>query len=144
MTQTNLRLIAARMPAPSCSTVIKQPPTRKDSLPVHAQFAVPSRLPGQQGLPHRSSSVSAPSMKSNYAGQSTFRQTARRIGMLAMPLGLAFAGWGMGIALIIFYGSISCYTYARTLDAFTSHSRASQCQNTGTNNLVGSKPPILR
>ncbi|KAJ7886654.1 transmembrane amino acid transporter protein-domain-containing protein, partial [Mycena leptocephala] len=32
------------------------------------------------------------------------------IGMLAMPLGLAFAGWGMGIALIIFYGSISCYT----------------------------------
>jgi vesicular inhibitory amino acid transporter len=64
--------------------------------------------------------------------------------MLAMPLGLAFAGWGMGIALIIFYGSISCYTYAPTLDAFTSHSRASQCQNTGRNNFVGSASTILR
>ncbi|KAJ7662895.1 transmembrane amino acid transporter protein-domain-containing protein [Mycena rosella] len=30
--------------------------------------------------------------------------------MLSEPLAFAYAGWGMGLALIIFYGFISCYT----------------------------------
>jgi vesicular inhibitory amino acid transporter len=32
------------------------------------------------------------------------------IGMLSEPLAFAYAGWGMGLVLIIFYGYISCYT----------------------------------
>ncbi|KAF7345032.1 Aa-trans domain-containing protein [Mycena venus] len=32
------------------------------------------------------------------------------IGMLSEPLAFAYAGWGMGLLLIIFYGFISCYT----------------------------------
>ncbi|KAJ7145708.1 transmembrane amino acid transporter protein-domain-containing protein [Mycena epipterygia] len=56
-------------------------------------------------------------MKYNYGGQSTFGQTLFNsiaillgIGMLSEPLAFAYAGWGMGLVLIIFYGFISCYT----------------------------------
>ncbi|KAJ7762013.1 transmembrane amino acid transporter protein-domain-containing protein [Mycena maculata] len=68
-------------------------------------------------LRRRSSAASARSMKHNYGGQSTFGQTLFNsiaillgIGMLSEPLAFAYAGWGMGFVLIIFYGFISCYT----------------------------------
>ncbi|KAJ7278969.1 transmembrane amino acid transporter protein-domain-containing protein [Mycena rebaudengoi] len=60
------------------------------------------------GVRRRSSAASARSMKYHYSGQSTFGQTG--IGMLSEPLAFAYAGWGMGLVLIIFYGFISCYT----------------------------------
>ncbi|KAJ6476368.1 transmembrane amino acid transporter protein-domain-containing protein [Mycena sanguinolenta] len=76
-------------------------------------LAVP--LAGSPGrLRRRSSAASARSIKH---GQSTFGQTLFNsiaillgIGMLSEPLAFAYAGWGMGFALIVFYGYISCYT----------------------------------
>ncbi|KIP12032.1 hypothetical protein PHLGIDRAFT_21325 [Phlebiopsis gigantea 11061_1 CR5-6] len=51
------------------------------------------------------------------AGQSTFGQTLFNaiaillgIGMLSEPLAFAYAGWIGGMALMIFYGYITCYT----------------------------------
>ncbi|KAJ7619613.1 transmembrane amino acid transporter protein-domain-containing protein [Roridomyces roridus] len=57
------------------------------------------------------------SKKLNDNGKSTFGQTLFNsiaillgIGMLSEPLAFAYAGWGMGFVLIIFYGYVSCYT----------------------------------
>ncbi|KAJ7468733.1 transmembrane amino acid transporter protein-domain-containing protein [Mycena latifolia] len=80
--------------------------------------AGPSSFPGHSpDLRRRSSAASARSMKFIYGGQSTFGQTLFNsiaillgIGMLSEPLAFAYAGWGMGFVLIIFYGFISCYT----------------------------------
>ncbi|KAJ6615354.1 transmembrane amino acid transporter protein-domain-containing protein [Mycena sp. CBHHK59/15] len=81
-------------------------------------LAGPSSIPGHPAaLRRRSSAASARSMKYNYGGQSTFGQTLFNsiaillgIGMLSEPLAFAYAGWGMGLVLIVFYGFISCYT----------------------------------
>ncbi|KAJ6502783.1 transmembrane amino acid transporter protein-domain-containing protein [Mycena vitilis] len=77
----------------------------------------PSGFPTRPGLRSRSSGASVRSVKSNYGGQSTFGQTLFNsiaillgIGMLSEPLAFAYAGWGMGFALIILYGYLSCYT----------------------------------
>ncbi|KAJ7677023.1 transmembrane amino acid transporter protein-domain-containing protein [Mycena polygramma] len=77
----------------------------------------PSGFPTRPGLRSRSSGASVRSIKSNYGGQSTFGQTLFNsiaillgIGMLSEPLAFAYAGWGMGFVLIIFYGYLSCYT----------------------------------
>ncbi|KAJ7085371.1 transmembrane amino acid transporter protein-domain-containing protein [Mycena belliarum] len=79
--------------------------------------AGPSGPPGRPDLRRRSSAASARSMNFHYGGQSTFGQTLFNsiaillgIGMLSEPLAFAYAGWGMGFVLIIFYGFISCYT----------------------------------
>jgi len=52
-----------------------------------------------------------------HVGRSTYGQTLFNsiaillgIGMLSEPLAFAYAGWGWGMALIIFYAVISCYT----------------------------------
>ena len=33
------------------------------------------------------------------------------IGMLSEPLAFAYAGWGCGTLLLIFYGFLTCHTY---------------------------------
>ncbi|KAJ7743316.1 transmembrane amino acid transporter protein-domain-containing protein [Mycena metata] len=75
-------------------------------------FGHPQRLPAMR---RRSSGSSTRSI--TYRGQSTFGQTLFNsiaillgIGMLSEPLAFAYAGWGTGLVLIIFYGYISCYT----------------------------------
>ncbi|KAJ7156133.1 transmembrane amino acid transporter protein-domain-containing protein, partial [Mycena filopes] len=90
----------------------RTPPATSDTLVV--PVAGPSNYAGRR---RRSSAASARSMKYNYGGQSTFGQTLFNsiaillgIGMLSEPLAFAYAGWGTGLVLIIFYGYISCYT----------------------------------
>lgn len=34
-------------------------------------------------------------------------------GMLAEPLAFAYAGWVMGLTLVILYGATACYTYVQ-------------------------------
>ncbi|KAJ7657800.1 transmembrane amino acid transporter protein-domain-containing protein [Mycena polygramma] len=97
------------------------PHPRRTSTAANDTLAVPlagpSGSPGRPGLRRRSSAASARSMRHNYGGQSTYGQTLFNsiaillgIGMLSEPLAFAYAGWGMGFVLIIFYGCISCYT----------------------------------
>ncbi|KAJ7030117.1 transmembrane amino acid transporter protein-domain-containing protein [Mycena alexandri] len=98
------------------------PHPRRTSTAANDTLAVPlagpSNNPGRSAaLRRRSSAASARSMKHNYGGQSTFGQTLFNsiaillgIGMLSEPLALAYAGWGTGLVLIVFYGYISCYT----------------------------------
>ncbi|KAJ7500945.1 transmembrane amino acid transporter protein-domain-containing protein [Mycena galericulata] len=90
------------------------PHPRRTSTAANDTLTVPLPAPS---LRRRSSAASARSMKHNYGGQSTFGQTLFNsiaillgIGMLSEPLAFAYAGWGMGFVLIIFYGFISCYT----------------------------------
>ncbi|KAJ7202464.1 transmembrane amino acid transporter protein-domain-containing protein [Mycena haematopus] len=91
-------------------------PRRASTSAPNDYLAVP--LAGPDGrLRRRSSAASARSMKYNHIGQSTFGQTLFNsiaillgIGMLSEPLAFAYAGWGMGLVLIISYGYISCYT----------------------------------
>jgi vesicular inhibitory amino acid transporter len=129
--------------------------------------AGPSSLPGPPTLRRRSSAASARSMKYNYGGQSTFGQTVRLfipcdvlaliilklfnsiaillgIGMLSEPLAFAYAGWGMGFILIIFYGFISCYTCVPAAWFLCLQFISSQCKNSGRNNPVGSAAQIIR
>ncbi|KAJ7066988.1 transmembrane amino acid transporter protein-domain-containing protein [Mycena amicta] len=79
------------------------------------------QVPGTSSVPQNSAALRRPSAASGrsmkYNGQSTFGQTLFNsiaillgIGMLSEPLAFAYAGWGMGLCLIIFYGYISCYT----------------------------------
>ncbi|KAF7373238.1 Aa-trans domain-containing protein [Mycena sanguinolenta] len=92
-------------------------PRHTPSTAANDSLAVP--LVGSPGRPRRrSSAASARSIKYNYGGQSTFGQTLFNsiaillgIGMLSEPLAFAYAGWGMGFVLIVFYGYISCYTF---------------------------------
>ncbi|KAJ7743332.1 transmembrane amino acid transporter protein-domain-containing protein [Mycena metata] len=95
------------------------PHPRRTSTAANDTLAVPlaGSSNGPAALRRRSSAASARSMKYNYGGQSTFGQTLFNsiaillgIGMLSEPLAFAYAGWGTGLALIIFYGYISCYT----------------------------------
>ncbi|KAJ7157928.1 transmembrane amino acid transporter protein-domain-containing protein [Mycena crocata] len=94
------------------------PHPRRTSTAANDTLTVPVAGPsGFAAGRRRSSAASARSMKYNYGGQSTFGQTLFNsiaillgIGMLSEPLAFAYAGWGMGLALIIFYGFISCYT----------------------------------
>ncbi|KAF8140795.1 transmembrane amino acid transporter protein-domain-containing protein [Mycena galopus ATCC 62051] len=91
-------------------------PRRTSTAAPNDTLAVPLASPS--GRPRRRSSVaSIRSMKHNYGGQSTFGQTLFNsiaillgIGMLSEPLAFAYAGWGMGLVLIVFYGYISCYS----------------------------------
>ncbi|KAF7312363.1 Aa-trans domain-containing protein [Mycena indigotica] len=93
-------------------------PHPKHTAPTTAANDTP-QAPTQQHvtLRRRSSAASARSVKYKYGGQSTFGQSLFNsiaillgIGMLSEPLAFAYAGWGMGLFLIIFYGYISCYT----------------------------------
>ncbi|KAJ6627226.1 transmembrane amino acid transporter protein-domain-containing protein [Mycena sp. CBHHK59/15] len=61
--------------------------------------------------------VSSPVPSTNKYGQSTFGQTLFNcvamlvgVGLLSMPLAFAYAGWVIGIVLVLSYGFISCYT----------------------------------
>ncbi|KAF7319829.1 Aa-trans domain-containing protein [Mycena kentingensis (nom. inval.)] len=76
---------------------------------------VPGPAPSPASLRRRSSAASG--MRLPQGGHSTFGQTLFNsiaillgIGMLSEPLAFAYAGWGMGLVLIISYGFISCYT----------------------------------
>ncbi|KAJ7886674.1 transmembrane amino acid transporter protein-domain-containing protein [Mycena leptocephala] len=93
------------------------PHPRRASTAANDSLAVPLAGPSSFPARRRSSAASARSMRYSYGGQSTFGQTLFNsiaillgIGMLSEPLAFAYAGWGMGFVLIIFYGYISCYT----------------------------------
>ncbi|KAJ6513544.1 transmembrane amino acid transporter protein-domain-containing protein [Mycena vulgaris] len=62
--------------------------------------------------PRRTSTTAANDTLLCTFGQTLFNSIAilLGIGMLSEPLAFAYAGWGMGLVLIIFYGFISCYT----------------------------------
>ncbi|KAF7978865.1 hypothetical protein HWV62_44343 [Athelia sp. TMB] len=73
--------------------------------------------PTRPPLRHKPSSASAKVTPHNYGGKSTYGQTLFNsiaillgIGMLSEPLAYAYAGWGGGTILIVFYGFITCYT----------------------------------
>ncbi|KAJ7024165.1 transmembrane amino acid transporter protein-domain-containing protein [Mycena alexandri] len=90
-------------------------PRRTSTAVTNGSLAGPFSSPQRLALPRRSSTSSARSI--NYRGQSTFGQTLFNsiavllgIGMLSEPLAFAYAGWGTGLVLIVFYGYISCYT----------------------------------
>ncbi|CAK5278331.1 unnamed protein product [Mycena citricolor] len=98
-------------------------PRRKSDAVNSGLLTVPGMgredVPGHPAaLRRRSSAASGAGNKVQvYAGQSTFGQTLFNsiaillgIGMLSEPLAFAYAGWGMGTVLVVFYGFISCYT----------------------------------
>ncbi|KAJ7619383.1 transmembrane amino acid transporter protein-domain-containing protein [Roridomyces roridus] len=91
-------------------------PRRPSTAANNDSLAIPGHTISSATL-RRPSAASTRSMKYNYGGQSTFGQTLFNsiaillgIGMLSEPLAFAYAGWGMGSILIVFYGFISCYT----------------------------------
>ncbi|EJD04149.1 uncharacterized protein FOMMEDRAFT_82137 [Fomitiporia mediterranea MF3/22] len=96
-----------------------------DELELDAsQKALGSEIEGLDGSPsqkvrltRKKSSTSSRSEKAIVSGKSTFGQTLFNsiaillgFGMLAEPLAFAYAGWIGGTILIIFYGTITCYT----------------------------------
>ncbi|CAK5263707.1 unnamed protein product [Mycena citricolor] len=104
-------------------TAVLPQPRRKSDAVNSGLLTVPGMgredVPGHPAaLRRRSSAASGAGNKVQvYAGQSTFGQTLFNsiaillgIGMLSEPLAFAYAGWGMGTVLVVFYGFISCYT----------------------------------